>query len=102
MFIGEAEVGHLALASAHIENCRRVGIDPYAYLRDLLAKIRTPTNRQLKYPAGLRQVAQISTTPRSIIAVVPLCYDGYDSNLRQEMLGVTLTLMHRMPGNRAQ
>ncbi|MEI8235465.1 MAG: transposase domain-containing protein [Verrucomicrobiota bacterium] len=31
-----------------IENCRRQSIDPYAYLREVLTKLPTLTNRQIK------------------------------------------------------
>ena len=30
-----------------IESCRRRGIDPFAYLRDILTRLPTMTNRQI-------------------------------------------------------
>jgi len=32
-----------------VENCRRRGLDPYAYLRDVLTKLPTLTNQQIKH-----------------------------------------------------
>jgi transposase len=49
LFIGEAEAGHRsAILYTLIENCRRLGIDSYAYLCDLLAKLPTLTNWQIQ------------------------------------------------------
>lgn len=49
LFIGDGETGERsAILYTLVENCRRLGIDPYAYLRDILAKLPTLTNRQIK------------------------------------------------------
>jgi transposase len=49
LFIGEAEAGQRsAILYTLIENCRRLQIDPYSYLRDLLTKLPTLTNWQIK------------------------------------------------------
>jgi hypothetical protein len=49
LFIGEAEAGQRsAVLYTLIENCRRLQIDPYSYLRDLLTKLPTLTNWQIK------------------------------------------------------
>ena len=49
LFIGEAEAGQRsAILYTLIENCRRLQVDPYAYLRDLLTKLPTLTNWQIK------------------------------------------------------
>ncbi len=49
LFIGEAQAGERgAILYTIIENCRRRGIDPYAYLRDVLTRLPTMTNWQIK------------------------------------------------------
>ena len=48
LFIGGAEAGERsAIIFTVIESCRRRGIDPYAYLRDMLTRLPTMTNRQI-------------------------------------------------------
>ena len=48
LFIGEADAGERsAILYTVIENCRRRGIDPYAYLRDVLTRLPRMTNRQI-------------------------------------------------------
>jgi hypothetical protein len=45
------------------ESCRRHGVEPYTYLRDLLTRLPTMTNRQIKdivpkaWPASSRTAA---------------------------------------------
>lgn len=49
LFIGEAEAGQRgAIIYTIIESCRRRGIDPYAYLRDVLTRLPSMTNWQIK------------------------------------------------------
>ncbi|MDP9115028.1 MAG: IS66 family transposase [Acidobacteriota bacterium] len=49
LFIGEADAGERgAILYTIIENCRRRGIDPYAYLRDVLSRLPSMTNWQIK------------------------------------------------------
>lgn len=49
LFIGDAEAGQRsAIIYTIIENCRRHGVDPYAYLRYVLAALPTLTNWQIK------------------------------------------------------
>lgn len=48
LFIGDAEAGQRsAIIYTVIESCRRRGLDPYAYLRDLLTSLPQMTNRQI-------------------------------------------------------
>ena len=48
LFIGAAEAGERsAIIYTVIESCRRRGIDPFAYLRDVLTRLPTMTNRQI-------------------------------------------------------
>ena len=48
LFIGEANAGQRsAIIYTLIETCRRRGIDPYAYLRDVLARLPRMTNHQI-------------------------------------------------------
>lgn len=47
LFIGEAEAGERsAIIYTIIESCRRRGIDPYSYLRDVLTRLPRMTNHQ--------------------------------------------------------
>lgn len=48
LFVGEAGVGDRgAILYTVIESCRRRGLDPYAYLRDVLIRLPQMTNRQI-------------------------------------------------------
>lgn len=47
LFIGAAEAGQRsAILYTVVESCRRRGLDPYAYLRDVLTRLPQMTNRQ--------------------------------------------------------
>ena len=49
LFIGDAEAGWRgAILYTIIESCRRRGIDPHAYLRDMLTRLPKMTNWQIK------------------------------------------------------
>jgi transposase len=49
LFIGAAEAGQRsAIIYSIIESCRRRGINPHAYLRDVLTRLPHMTNRQIK------------------------------------------------------
>ena len=49
LFIGEAQAGQRgAILYTLIESCRRRGIDPHAYLRDILTRLPRLTNWQIK------------------------------------------------------
>lgn len=49
LFIGEAQAGERsAIIFTLIECCRRRGVDPYAYLRDVLTRLPSMTNWQIK------------------------------------------------------
>lgn len=48
LFIGDAGAGERsAIIYTVIESCRRRGLDPYTYLRDVLTRLPTMTNRQI-------------------------------------------------------
>jgi transposase len=48
LFVGEAEAGERsAIIYTLIESCRRRGLDPYAYLRDVLTRLPKMTNHQV-------------------------------------------------------
>ena len=48
MFIGDANAGkRSAIVYTIMENCRRLDIDPYTYLRDVLTRLPNMTNRQV-------------------------------------------------------
>jgi len=49
LFIGEAEAGERsAIIYTIIESCRRRGLDPFTYLRDVLTELPRTTNWQVK------------------------------------------------------
>lgn len=49
LFIGEADAGQRsAILYTIIEACRRQGLDPWAYLRDVLTQLPSLTNRRIK------------------------------------------------------
>ena len=49
LFLGDADVGHRsAILYTIIESCRARGIDPSAYLRDVLTRLPSMTNWQVK------------------------------------------------------
>jgi len=63
LFIGEAEAGKRgAVIYTIIENCRRHQIDPYTYLREVLTKLPSMTNWQVKnlHPRAWRDARQES------------------------------------------
>jgi hypothetical protein len=48
LFIGAAEAGERsAIVYTVIESCRRRGLDPYAYLKDVLTRLPQMTNHQV-------------------------------------------------------
>ena len=48
LFIGEAQAGERsAILYTVIESCRRRGLDPYAYLKDVLTRLPHLTNKQI-------------------------------------------------------
>jgi transposase len=48
LFIGDADAGERgAIIYTVIESCRRRGIDPYAYLKDVLTRLPNMTNHQI-------------------------------------------------------
>ena len=68
LFIGEAGAGQRgAIIYTVIESCRRRGIDPYAYLRDLLTRLPNLTNHQIPEvtPAAWAKALQQSYKPKS-------------------------------------
>ena|SRR5579883_178481 len=48
LFVGEAQAGERgAILYTIVESCRRRGIDPYAYLKDVLTRLPKMTNHQI-------------------------------------------------------
>jgi len=48
LFIGEADAGQRsAIIYTVIETCRRQGLNPYQYLRDVLSRLPKMTNHQI-------------------------------------------------------
>ena len=48
LFVGEADAGQRgAIIYTLVESCRRRGLDPYAYLRDVLTRLPHMTNHQI-------------------------------------------------------
>jgi transposase len=61
LFIGDAEAGERsAIIYTVIESCRRRGLNPYAYLKDVLTRLPKMTNHQIAevIPAAWRQTSQ--------------------------------------------
>jgi hypothetical protein len=49
LFFGDADAGQRsAIIYSIIESCRRHNVEPYTYLRDVLTRLPTMTNRQIK------------------------------------------------------
>ena len=49
LFFGDANAGEGgAVIYSIIESCRRHGVEPYSYLRDVLTRLPSMTNRQIK------------------------------------------------------
>src|SRR5208283_1130204 len=49
LFFGDANAGERgAVLYSIIESCRRHGVEPYSYLRDVLTRLPSMTNRQIK------------------------------------------------------
>lgn len=49
LFIGDADAGQRsAIIYTVIENCRRRGLDPFAYLREVLTRLPNMTNHQVQ------------------------------------------------------
>jgi hypothetical protein len=49
LFFGAANAGERgAVIYSIIESCRRHGVEPYSYLRDVLTRLPSMTNRQIK------------------------------------------------------
>ena len=65
LFIGDADAGERsAILYTIIESCRRRGIDPFAYLRDVLTRLPSMTNWQVKEitPEAWAKTSRSSTT----------------------------------------
>jgi hypothetical protein len=63
--LGDAEAGHRsAILYTIIESCRARGIDPSAYLRDVLIRLPSMTNWQVKHvtPEAWAKTWRSSTT----------------------------------------
>jgi transposase len=71
LFIGNASAGkRSAIIYTVIESCRRRGLDPLSYLRDVLSRLPRMTNRQIPevLPAAWAKTQQLKQ--RAIIGVV--------------------------------
>lgn len=67
LFFGDADAGQRsAIIYSIIESCRRHGIEPYTYLHDVLTRLPSMTNRQIKdvVPKAWA-AARRSTAPRA-------------------------------------
>lgn len=66
LFIGAAEAGERsAILYTLIENCRRFGLNPYEYLRDILTRLPSMTNQQTRTVtpvAWAKEQAQLKQT----------------------------------------
>jgi hypothetical protein len=65
LFLGDADAGHRsAVLYTIIESCRARGLNPYAYLRDVLTRLPSMTNWQVKQvtPEAWSKTSRSSTT----------------------------------------
>ena len=58
-------VSDSAIIYSIIESCRRHHIEPYTYLRDVLTRLPTMTNRQIKDIVPKAWAATRNTAPRA-------------------------------------
>ncbi len=66
LFIGEATAGdRSAIIYTVIESCRRRGIDPFAYLRDVFTRLPSTTNHQVQ---ELTPAAWAKSRPRMALS----------------------------------
>jgi transposase len=68
LFIGEAEAGERsAILYTIVECCRRRGLDPYAYLRDILTRLPNATNWQIEglTPQAWAKEHQLTSIPQA-------------------------------------
>jgi transposase len=68
LFIGEAEAGERsAILYTIVESCRRRGLDPYAYLRDILTRLPNSTNWQTEdlTPQAWAHEHQLTSIPQA-------------------------------------
>jgi transposase len=64
LFIGEAEAGwRSAVIYTLIENCRRLHLDAYTYLREVLTRLPRRTSKQIKdvIPKAWAKISQHRT-----------------------------------------
>jgi hypothetical protein len=82
LFIGEAQAGQRgAILYTIIESCRRRGLDPHAYLRDVLTRLPSMTNWQIKdiTPAAWGKAQQRPPLQAASSTSQHIAYDEYDS-----------------------
>ena len=93
LFFGDAEAGQRsAVIYTIIESCRRRGIDPHAYLRDVLTRITESTNWNV---ADLTPQKWAKTEKGGVgaVSVVAFTYDIYTiPSQNNGVLGATLTM----------
>src|ERR1700732_3226211 len=66
LFFGDAEAGERsAIIYSIIESCRRHAIEPYTYLCNVLSRLPTMTNRQIKDIEPKAWAATRNTAPRA-------------------------------------
>jgi transposase len=98
LFFGDANAGERgAVIYSIIESCRRHGVEPYSYLRDVLTRLPSMTNRQIKdvVPKAWAAAEKAAATQQSGVNVVTGTYDIYDfdqSRGKLPVLYVSLTM----------
>jgi transposase len=67
LFFGNAEAGERsAIIYSIIESCRRHGVEPYTYLHDVLRRLPSMTNRQIKNIVPKAWAAATKKTPLKV------------------------------------
>jgi IS66 C-terminal element len=99
LFFGDADAGERgAILYTIIESCRSRGIDPYAYLRDVLTRLPFMTNWQVKHVSPEARTRSRSlaaaTAALPIITVIARGHDIHAPHIKvcQEGGRVTLTI----------
>ena len=87
LFLGDADAGQRsAILYTIFESCRCRSIDPYACLRDVLARPSSMTNWQVKHvtPEAGRKLPVPCDCDRRIVRTITVIvgYDIYDRNIR--------------------
>ena len=99
LFFGAANAGErAAVIYSIIESCRRHGVEPYSYLRDVLTRLPSMTNRQSNKLRAPKAGRLKKPTLRAKQPSQPKCCKCRNSNLRHLRLSPASSTLHRSRG----